>query len=168
MKSWRPITAKSYDSYIRCWKHYVDKNKIKTASHRGVANLLEELFKTGASHSTVNLARRAVSTYLNRSGNYYYHQVGSHPVICRLVKGVFKSRPFLPRYAETWDVDSVTDHLASWLDIENLSLKQLTWRTLVCWPSCQVKEGNLCIHVHFWGRISSSTETHVWLCTLQC
>ena len=48
IKSWRPNSAKSYDSYIRRWEHFVNKNKIKNTSHIDVANFLAELFKTGA------------------------------------------------------------------------------------------------------------------------
>ena len=81
IKSWRPNSAKSYDSYIRCWEHFVNKNKIKNTSHRRSKFLGRTVQNRG--HNTVNLARSAVSTYLNRSGNY---QVGTHPVICRLVK----------------------------------------------------------------------------------
>ena len=31
---------------------------------------------------------------------------GSHPVVCRVVKGAFENRPSQPKYQETWDVDS--------------------------------------------------------------
>ena len=46
----------------------------------------------------VNLARSAVSAYLNPSGST---PLGSHPVVCRLMKGVFENRPSLLRYNET-------------------------------------------------------------------
>ena len=29
---------------------------------------------------------------------------GQHPLVYRFIKGIFESRPSLPRYQETWDV----------------------------------------------------------------
>ena len=54
-----------------------------------------DMYDSGASHSTVNLARSAVSAYLRRPGT---EAVGSHPLVCRLVKGVFENRPSIPKY----------------------------------------------------------------------
>ena len=76
----------------------------------------------------VNLARSAVSAYLNPSGST---PLGSHPVICRLMKGVFENRPSLLRYNETWDVHTVVERLAGWPDTGLLTLKQLTMRTVM-------------------------------------
>ena len=57
--------------------------------------------------------------------------VGSHPVVCRVVKGVFENRPSLPKYQETWDVDSVVDYLAGWAEACRLDLKHLTRRLVM-------------------------------------
>ena len=56
------------------------------------------------------------------------YTVGQHPLICRLVKGVFQSRPPLPRYTQTWDVQKVLNYLDSLGDNQMLSLKHLTWK----------------------------------------
>ena len=37
--------------------------------------------------------------------------LGSHPLIARLLKGVYILRPPTPRYSSTWDVSKVTDYL---------------------------------------------------------
>ena len=39
--------------------------------------------------------------------------VGQHPIITRLVKGVFNVRPPIPRYCSTWDVQNVLNYLDS-------------------------------------------------------
>ena len=82
------------------------KNKVLSPSHIDVAHFWAELYKSGVSHSTINLARSAVSAYLNIPG---VDPTGSHLVVCRVVKGVFENRPSLPKYQETWDVDSVVE-----------------------------------------------------------
>ena len=51
--------------------------------------------------------------------------VGQHPIITRLMKGVFNKRPPLPRYTYTWDVSKVTSYIASLDDNDKLSLKLL-------------------------------------------
>ena len=86
------------------------------------------MYDSGASHSTVNLARSAVSAYLHRPGT---EAVGSHPLVCRLVKGVFENRPSMPKYQDTWDVDNVLQYLAGWPSVEKLSLKHLSLRLVM-------------------------------------
>ena len=39
------------------------------------------------------------------------NSLGSHPLIARLLKGVYVLRPPTPRYSSTWDVSKVTDYL---------------------------------------------------------
>ena len=52
--------------------------------------------------------------------------MGKHPLVCRLLKGVFNLRPPLPRYDCTWDVTNVTSFLQASGDNEQLTLKCLT------------------------------------------
>ena len=57
--------------------------------------------------------------------------MGQHPLVTRLLKGAFNDRPPLPKYTSTWDVQVVLDYLQSPGENENLSLKQLTWKTVM-------------------------------------
>ena len=52
-------------------------------------------------------------------------------MITQLMKGVFHSRPPLPKYTSTWDVQKVLDHLNSMGDNEGISLKHLTLKTVM-------------------------------------
>ena len=128
MDSWRPNTHKSYNTYIQKWREFVDKNKISSPTYVHVANFLTELYAAGASYSTVNLARSAVSAYLCPDD---VDKIGQHPLVCKIVKGVFNNRPSLPKYCDTWEVDTVIDMLGKWPDAEQLSLMKLTLRTLM-------------------------------------
>ncbi|XP_066305376.1 uncharacterized protein [Branchiostoma lanceolatum] len=52
--------------------------------------------------------------------------IGSHPLVTKLLKGVFHRRPPCPRYIETWDVSQVLTYLQHCCPANSLSLKQLT------------------------------------------
>ena len=123
MDSWRPATKKAYNSYIKQWHQYTELNDIKNPTHIDLMNFLGKLFSNGASYNTINLARSAIAAYLNSN-------IGKHPLVCRLVKGVFENRPALPRYSSTWNVDTVLDMLGRW-NSASLSLKDLTLKTLM-------------------------------------
>ena len=57
--------------------------------------------------------------------------IGQHPLVTRLLKGVYNQRPPQPRYSATWDVDVVTKHLAAMGANASLSLKQLSQKLVV-------------------------------------
>ena len=48
-------------------------------------------------------------------------EFGKHPIIARMLKGIFRNRPALPRYMVTYDPDLVLNFLNS-LHIETISL----------------------------------------------
>ena len=59
------------------------------------------------------------------------YEVGSHPLVCRLLKGVFNKRPPLPKYRSTWSVESVITYLSSVGPNNTLYLKQLTHKLAI-------------------------------------
>ena len=62
-------------------------------------NFLASLFQSGSSYSAlvpyVNTARSALSSILSMQDNTKFV---SHPLVSRLLKGVFEHRPSLPKY----------------------------------------------------------------------
>ena len=128
LASWRPKTCSTYEPYIRSWKSYADKHNISKPSSADVVNYLADLAKQGKSYNTINVARSALSAYLNI---HDLQSVGKHEDVCRILKGVFNDRPPLPKYTETWDVDTVLNLLNAWDNIQDLCLKQLTFRTVM-------------------------------------
>jgi len=44
------------------------------------------------------------------------------------MKGVFEKKPALPRYKNTWDVNTVLKELETWIPTEKLTLKELTYK----------------------------------------
>ena len=57
--------------------------------------------------------------------------LGQHPLVSRLSKGMYNSRPPQPRYTRTWDVDIVTRYLSSLGYNNALSLKQLSHKLAI-------------------------------------
>ena len=138
MSSWRPATSSLYDRFIAKWRTYATEQNIdplNPAVHN-VANFLANLFLTGMSYSSINSARCALSAWLPFINGV---AVGSHPTICRLMKGVFNKRPSLPKYSQTWDVSIVLNYLSSLPCSEDLSFKLFTYRfvMLLCLLSGQ-------------------------------
>lgn len=84
---------------------------------------MTDLFETGVGFSALNTARSALSSVIILSDS---RTVGSHPLICRFMKGVSEMRPSKPRYCETWDVSLVLNYFQNQERNEKLSLKELT------------------------------------------
>lgn len=91
---------------------------------------LTECYHEGKGYSTINTYRSALSTTLC-SMNDDRDSLGSHPLIARLLKGVYILRPPTPRYSSTWDVSKVTDYLKTLAPLRELSLKLLTLKTVM-------------------------------------
>ena len=66
------------------------------------ANILDFFapqFQGGKDYRTINVYRSALSAVLPLIDG---HKVGSHPLVCQMLKGVFQLRPPQPHYATTW------------------------------------------------------------------
>ena len=130
MSSWRKPTQKAYNTYEAKWKRYAQKQQtaVSEPDISNVVNFLAHLFQNGASYSAVNTARSALSAFLPHK---LLGSVGSHPDVCRLMKGVFELQPVLPKYRDTWDPDQALHYLSSSISssLQDLSVKTLTLRT---------------------------------------
>ena len=89
-----------------------------------LANL--HVYQESYQYRSLNSYRSAISSVHERVDGY---TVGQHPLVTRLMKGVFNARPLLPRYTSTWNVQTVLLHISSWGGNDSLSLKQLSWKT---------------------------------------
>ena len=116
------------------------------------------MFDQGDSYSSVNAARNALSTFIPSTNKA---TIGSSREVCRLVKGVFEARPALPKHTNTWSVDSVLDCMCSLPEIAELTLKQLTLRTVML--LAQDKGVTPCICSK--SEIPVCTTTNVLLCS---
>jgi len=91
-------------------------------------DFLSELFDQGLTYSAINCARSALSSYMSLDDGSV---VGQNPLVCRLLKSVFQSRPPKPKYAEVWDVQMVLAYLATLHSVKPLTLKELTLKLVM-------------------------------------
>ena len=106
-------------------------------------NFLSELYqKHQLSYSALNTARSALSPIIVPSGGGTF---GNHPLVTRFLRGVFNTRPSLPRYQEIWDISIVFTYLKSLHPPEKLTLKDLTMKTTMLVASLS---GQRCQTIH--------------------
>ena len=142
--SWTSGTDKQYNSAWKQWCSWCTQRKIDTLQPpvNEVANFLSKCFADGKSYSTINSYRSALSSSLYPINNT---TIGSHPLISRLLKGMYNVRTPIPRYSTTWDVTKVTTYLATLFPLDQLSLKSLTFKTvMLCALSSTQREQTLC------------------------
>ena len=128
LQSWRTKTNKSYDSLFGKWNRWCIERGSNPISGpvSEVANFLAALYQKGYQYNSINAYRSAISSVHEKRDGV---PVGQHPLVSRLVKGVFNARPPIPRYSSTWDVQTVLNYLESLGKNDALSLKQLTLKT---------------------------------------
>ena len=125
IKSWRAGTNKQYAA---TWKQYgsrCDRQQVNPfqASIGQIADFLVELFDSGRCNSTINSYRAAPSSVLQAIDG---QSVDQHPIITRLLRGMFNERSAVSRYNNTWDGDIVLQYLKTLRPVGDLSLKLLT------------------------------------------
>jgi integrase len=120
LKSWRESTKKQYDTYIKKWIHYSKrKDNPCRPSITTVLKFLTKLFEKGGKYSSMNTARSALSSFIRLCGGI---DLSTSEIMSRFMKGVFNTRPALPRYQTTWDVGKVLKYLSNNSDLTLLQL----------------------------------------------
>ena len=75
--------------------------------------------------------------------------LGSHPLIARLLKGVYVLRPPTLRYSYTWDVSKVTDYLKTLAPLHELKLLTLKTVMLCALASAQGQQTLSALDLNF-------------------
>ena len=88
----------------------------------------EGLIQFHLPYSVVNTARSPLSAVLVLPNGTV---VGQHPYVKRLVKGVFETKPALPRYTCIWHVKIVLKYLKNLGLNTELTLKLLTLKLVM-------------------------------------
>ena len=130
LSSWRPGSKAQYDTYIKRWILFSTERKINPISpplEQGI-EFLTQLYNQGLGYSAINTARSALSAILLPENNVVF---GENPYVKRFLKGVFQTRPSLPRYTKVWDVSLVIKFLSTLTPIERLSLKDLSYKLVM-------------------------------------
>ena len=98
--SWRPGTEKSYSSAWKKWSCWCSQRGIDPFpdSVTPVVEFLTSQFQEGKQYLTMNSYRSALSALSATLPPMEGHPVGQHPLVCRLLQGMFNKRPPAPRY----------------------------------------------------------------------
>lgn len=76
--------------------------------------------------NSINVARSAISSVL-----FDDHKLSDNPLISRFIRGVYNKRPFIPKNTVIWDTSVVLNFLEKWHPAKNLSLRQLSIKTVL-------------------------------------
>ena len=109
---WRKGTRTAYDAAWNRWASWCNQREIDPvqATVADVTEFLTNLYEDGLQYSTINGYRSAISSIHPLMEG---HSVGKHPIITKIMAGVFNERPPTPKYNHTWDVNtcSITSKL---------------------------------------------------------
>ena len=127
--SWRDSTKCQYNSALRKWLSYCTERSVHSASPsiNDVLTFLTHLYKTGLSYSTISSVKSVLSTLIHIPG---ITKIAEHPLVQRLITGIFNSRPTLPRYNFIWYTSIVINFLKG-LDYDYLSHKLAVLLTIL-------------------------------------
>lgn len=123
-------TLKQYECTYRLWWNYCRENGIATyeATVAEVISFLQNTFdKRNHRYGTLNSHRSALTLILDCD-------LGSNPLVKRLLKGFSRLRPSKPRYNSTWDPQRLLlfiESLGNPLSLRILSLKLVTLLALI-------------------------------------
>lgn len=84
-------------------------------------------------YSSINTARSALSLLATNSE---FENIGSNPVVKRVIKGVAKMKPPKPRYDVIWDATTVTEYLKTLWPHDQLSISALTEKCVTLLALC--------------------------------
>lgn len=139
MSSWSEGTSKQYTPHLRRWFSFCSENELDPFAFnvKNGAEFLTIYFELSkCNYSSMNTARSALSSFIPANNGIRF---GDHPLIKRLLRGMFKQRPSLPRYTVTYDVKGVLDYIKQYTISEEMSLESLSkyLATLMCLLSGQ-------------------------------
>ena len=128
LSAWRGATKRQYVTYIKKWMDFCSEKRINYMhpTIEEVLNFLTYCFdQLKLGYSAINTVRSALSAFLIVE----QHPVGTHPLVVKFVKGVFQSKPALPKNRVTWYVAIVLEYFRKLGPVAKLTLKQLTLKT---------------------------------------
>ena len=103
---WSSGTNRAYESAWKKWDSWCSEQQVDPISCpvQPFLEFLASLYQSGMQYRSINTIRSAISmTHDHVEGI----PMGQHPLVSRLLKGVYNLRPPQPRYTATWDVDIV-------------------------------------------------------------
>ena len=137
--SWAAGSCKQYDSALRKWHCWCLSQQVDPLSPdvKDVANFLVSLFRSGLKYNTIAVAKAAICTVLESGG--FCSDLSNDARLKRVMKGLFRVVPPLPKHATTWDVAVVLATVQSWGQNASLTNKLLSFKVTVLLALCSPK-----------------------------
>lgn len=169
-------TIKQYTTTYKSWWSFCQSHQldIYNATVPDVIHFLTEKHKKNIGFNALNTARSALALLINE-------KIGSDAQIKRFFRGLFRIKPALRRYVNTWDPSIVLRFLTNWKNNEELDLVKLSKKvvTLLALATAQrvqtlsviklqdlsISQNVITIHISdlIKTSISSKTETIIKL-----
>lgn len=92
-----------------------------------IFSFLTNLFDQGYSYSSINTAKSALLNLVSIEG---FNNWSESPDMARFMKGIYNLRTPTPKYSVSWDVNIVLKYLKNKRPLEELSLRELTLKTV--------------------------------------
>ena len=132
--SWASSTKSSYNSELRKWEKYCADNALspnQPTFELALKFLVWLHDKQGAKYSTICNARSAMSALTPAQQEVTF---GKCPLVSRVVKGMFRERPRIPRKVLVYDTNKVIRYISHMPGNHELLLEPLTKKltTLLC------------------------------------
>ena len=148
INSWAKGTDEQYSLHINRWFDYCTRHNIDSfdsSVNQGV-EFLAEYFHEGVSYSMVNTARSALSSVFPEKGGTPFVK---HPLIVRLLRGMYKQSPSLPRYTVTYDLAKVLQFISNSYSETSLEFLTKKLATLMCILSGQRSQTMSLLNINY-------------------
>lgn len=125
MASLAKNTLSQYNSSLKSWWQFCEDNNLDFLEVHipQIVLFFTQKFNEGASYSTINTCRSALSLILGQNTT----QCES---VSRLIKGIYRMRPPKPKYDSTWDPNEVLKYLSNTFPYENVTLHDISLKTI--------------------------------------
>ncbi|CAG8679794.1 2612_t:CDS:2, partial [Dentiscutata heterogama] len=127
-KALDPIASSTVSSNIRIWQNWCKEKSLNPISCgiNEITSFLHYQLSIGKAYNTIAGYRTAISEIHQKIDGT---KIGSHPIIVRIMKGIWASNPPLPPLDDVSDIVPSLDTIIKWGNNENLPLLQLNKKT---------------------------------------
>ena len=105
-------------------------------------DFLFQLYEEKVGYSAINTAKSSISSFCALVNG---RDIGNETIIKRFMKGIFVTRPSLPKYSKIWDVNKVLSYLSNISNNDELTMLQLSQKLAIL---LMLLTGQRCQSIH--------------------
>ena len=130
MASWRKDTFLAYFLCMSKWFKSASCNKVLSVdlSVQLALAFLTSLVRQEKSFKQIFMIRSALPSVINQHQNVNF---GNIPIVKRYMKGIFESKPTLPKFQFTWNVSLLFNSFRNMLEIQSLDIQKSTQKLVM-------------------------------------